>query len=172
MGIYAHQFYFKNGLPKVKEIKDKFYEISGLKLEYTPVVFLDRLTNDQNAILRYWEKSIKESNKVYIHSTHFSCEGFTDIYLEDYMGPDSKTFYLEMGIRAKNMYFFNALVKTLHEIGGRTYTNHNHDAKETDEFIEQYLEPYHPHERNWKRIKVWSEMSEVEKAAFKGKYSE
>lgn len=36
--------------------------------------------------------------------------------------------------------------------------------------LEEYLEPYHPHDREWKNVKKWREMNSVERAGFRSFY--
>lgn len=171
MGIYGHRFYFKEELPKISEVEEKFYEITGLQLRYYATVHLEELMTDAEDILYHIRKKRSETNYVVVNSPSFKCEGFEDVYLGDYMQPDTRSFYLECGIHVKSMYFFLALIKTFHELGGQTFRYRTYPHQE-DMDIEKYLEPYHPYHREWKRIKKWDEMSDVERAGFKGKYSD
>ena len=67
MGIYAHRFYFKEGLPKVDDIRSKFKEITGLHLEFTPYIHLDRLMTDYQDILDYLNDAVKNTNRIPIN---------------------------------------------------------------------------------------------------------
>lgn len=169
MGIYANRFYFKEKLPLVSDIKHKFYEITGLRLRFYSAVHLDELMTDSEDILYQLNTSKERNNLLIVDGPCFTCEDFDKIYLGDYMQPQTKSFYIECGIRTKSRYFFWALMKTMHEVGGYTFDYHCYPHEE-DLDIEPYLEPYNPHERKWKRIKKWNDMSEVEKAIFKGDF--
>lgn len=168
---YAHRFYFKQELPKVSDIKEKFQEITGLRLRFFSKTYPDELMTDTGDLLHYLEKCHKETNIVMIHCPRFTCDGFDDLWLGDYMRPESRSFYIQGWIGTKSMYFFLALIKTMHEIGGSTF-NYSHYPHEEDLEIDKYLDSYRPHEREWKRIRKWDEMCDVEKAAFRNKYSE
>lgn len=169
MGIYATRFYFKAALPQISAIKTKFKEITGLDLDYSPAIELNELATDAEDFLYYFSKSIEGGKHLKYTYAWFSCEGFANVYLDDYMRPAEQSFYLECGIRIENMYFFHALSKTMLELGGNIFS-YNIDPLEKGLDIDRYLEPYQPHERTWKRIKKWGEMNAVERAAFKGKY--
>jgi len=170
MGIYGHQFYFKERLPDTAELEKKFHEITGLDLSYHVVAYIDELVTDEDDILYHIRKKMDETNYVVLQNPRFFCKGFDYIYLSDYMRPETRAFYIECDIGTESMYFFFALIKTFLELGGYTL-NHSYYPPQEDLDIDQYLEPYHPYERKWKRIKKWTEMSDWEKAAFKGKYS-
>ncbi|AWH85507.1 hypothetical protein HYN59_10440 [Flavobacterium album] len=171
MGIYGHYFYYKKELPKVNEIKKKFLEITGLQLGYHSIVEVNDLATEHDDILYAITKATEElKNSFPLGRPLFTCEGFEPVYLDDYMQPESRAFYIVCGIRTENMYFFNALIKTFLELGG--YTNNLHIyPPPADLDFDKHLEPYNPHERKWKRIKKLNEMCDVEKAAFKGKHS-
>jgi hypothetical protein len=171
MGIYAHSFYYKERLPKVDEIKKKFLEVTGLQLGYHSIVEVNDLATEHDDILYAIMKAKEEPvNRRPLGNPRFTCEEFDTVYLDDYVQPLSRSFSIVCGIRTENMYFFNALIKTLLELGGFTYTYYCHPPP-ADLAIDKHLEPYHPHDREWKRIKKWNEMCDVEKAAFKGKHS-
>lgn len=171
MGIYAHSFYYKERLPKVKEIKKKFLEITGLQLDYHSIVEVNDLATEHDDILYAIMKVTEElKNPFPLGRPRFTCQDFETVYLDEYMQPESRSFSIICGIRTENMYFFNALIKTFLELGGFTYTYYCHPPPENLD-IDKHLEPYNPHEREWKRIKKWKEMCDVEKAAFKGKHS-
>ncbi|MGH1338666.1 MAG: hypothetical protein ACRBFS_21310 [Aureispira sp.] len=166
MGIYAHRFYFKQGLPKFKTIKEKFQEITGLNVQFYSIIHMEELITDSDDILYHLNKKREESNISSINAPYFSCSGFNHVYL-DYMNNDNKTFYLEFGIGKTSKYFYQAMIKTMLEIGGQTYTNHiAPDEEENDAFIEPFLETYHAHESFWKRVKPWDKMSQFEKDYF------
>jgi len=170
MGIRGHRFYFKQELPKVSEIKKKFQEITGLKLGFYAVASMNELMTDAEDTLYYLKKRSEETRDVVVHSAHFNCEGFEDINLGYYMQPETRSFHIEAGVGMPSMYFFFALIKTMHEIGGYTF-NYSYYPHGEDLDIDNYLEPYNPHERQWKRIKKWNDMCDVEKAGFKDPYS-
>lgn len=171
MGIYAHRFYFKQELPKVSAIEEKFQEITGLRLQFSSEIHLDELMTDSDDLLYHLKKRYKKTRSSVIATPCFSCEGFDDIWLGDYIQPETRSFYLETGIGMKSKYFFLALIKAVQETGGYTF-RYSYYPHEEDLDIDQYLEPYYSHERKWKRIRKWDEMCDAEKAAFKGKYSE
>jgi hypothetical protein len=81
---------------------------------------------------------------------------------------NDKSFHIEYGIGSGNMYFFLAFIKTIYEIGGHGY-DYYHQGEHLE--AEDFLKPYHPHEKRWKNIKRWNEMSDYEKAGFKSKYA-
>lgn len=170
MGIRGHRFYFKQELPKVSDIKEKFQEITGLRLQFYSVAHLEELLTDADDILHHLNKRKEETNQVVINAPHFACGDFEDIYLEDYMRPETRSFYIICGIGMETLYFFEALIKAILETGGHTF-NYSHYPHEESLDIDNYLEPYLPHERQWKRIKKWDDMCDVEKAAFKDPYS-
>ncbi len=170
MGIRGHRFYFKQELPKVDEIKKKFHEITGLRLRFYSVAHVDELMTDADDILYHLNKRREETSDVVINAPHFACGDFEDVYLDDYMRPETRSFYLKCGIGMESLYFFDALIKTMLEIGGHTF-RYSYYPHEEDLDIDNYLEPYNPHERQWKRIKKWDEMCDVEKACFKDPYN-
>lgn len=161
MGITTHQFYFKQGLPKVEAIKETFFRITGLRLQFYSMVRINELMTENEDLLYH----IRESRERIIQAPCFSCSDFNRVYLGDYMSAGDKTFYLEYGAGKSNKYFYYALIKAMLEVGGATYTNHC-ATEHTDEYIEQFLEPYQPHEPFWMRLKKWDEMSEFEKERF------
>lgn len=161
MGIYAHQFYFKQGLPKVADIQNAFSNITGLKMQFYSIAHINELMTNGEDLLYY----IRESRERVLETPYFSCSGFDNVYLDDYMNPGDKTFYLEYGAGKSNKYFYHAMIKAMLEVGGITYTNHFH-TEDTDAHIEQFLKPYQPYEPFWMRIKKWNEMSEFEKERF------
>ncbi len=168
MGIQREHFYFKQGLPKVNVIKAKFEEITGLYLSYTSCLQLNELITDEEDVLRSIEQSVKGPHRHIYRRPYFSCAEFDDVYLGEYLQPETKSFDLECGIRIENMYFFQALIKAMLELGGRCldYSFYSED----DRNIDDYLEPYLPHQREWKRIKNWNEMNAVERAGFNNPY--
>ncbi len=168
MGIYGHRFYFKEGLPTVKAIKEKFLEITGLRLNFEAYLHLDKLITDQDDIIDNLTTIDNSRGFLQINTPYFSCADFSSISLGDFI--EKNSFHIECGIRAESMYFWHALIKSILEIGGHTFKYHYYPY-EKDLVVENYFEPYHPYERKWKRIKKWAEMSEFEKAAFKGKYA-
>lgn len=187
MGIYGHRFYFRDGLPKVRAIKEKFFEITGLKLGFTADVYMKELIPESDDIAFYLHRSQEERDYIFspefegdkveaqrdlhrVDTPYFSCDGFSEISLGEHISAGGKSFHIECGIRQKSMYFFFALIKTMLELGGHTYRYSTYDH-EADPDVEEKLEPYLPHERFWKRIKKWDEMCAVERAAFIGKYS-
>lgn len=167
MGIFGQRYYFNEGLPKVQAIKDKFKEITGLYLGYAPHVHLDELMTEREDILF----ELGKSKGVFITRPSFSCSDFDKVYLGDYMDPTKNSFHIEASIRTKNMYFLYAFSKTIQEIGGFIFDYHTYPY-EDDLVVEDYLKPYRPHEREWKSIKKWDEMSPVEKDGFQGKYAD
>lgn len=171
MGICGHRFYFKQELPKVSTIKEKFHEITGLRLQFYSLLNLNELMTDTDDILYYLKARREETNSRVIDHPYFACENFDNIYMAYNSPPEIKSFSIEGWIGMKNMYFWWALIKTMHEIGGHTFRYNTYPYPE-DLDVDQYLEPYHPHEREWKQIRKWNEMCDVEKAGFKNKYSE
>ena len=165
MGITTHQFYFKQGLPKVEAIKDTFFRITGLSLRVYSIAHIDELMTNDKDLLYQLRKNEEETNTVVINAPYFSCSDFNRVYLGDYMSAGDKTFYLEYGAGKSNHYFYYALIKAMLETGGVTYKN-NYITDDTDEYIEQFLKPYQPHEPFWMRLKKWDEMSEFEKERF------
>lgn len=167
MGIYAHRFYFKDGLPPVKVVTEKFQEITGLRIQFYSIAHIGKFLTDSSDLLYHLRKVNDETNSVAINAPYFSCPGFNRVYLGDYLGEGDKTFYLEFGVGSGSLYVYRALIKSMLEVGGLTYTNHiAPDEEETDAFIQPYLEPYNPHDREWKQIRRWAEMSDFEKASF------
>ena len=122
MGIYATRFYFKAALPQISAIKTKFKEITGLDLDYSPAIELNELATDAEDFLYYFSKSIEGGKHLKYTYAWFSCEGFANVYLDDYMRPAEQSFYLECGIKIENMYFFHALSKTMLELGGNIFS--------------------------------------------------
>lgn len=188
MGLYGHRFYFKDGYPTVRETKEKFHEITGLSLGFTADVYLQQFMTEREDIVYHLNKSCEQLDYIFssqydgdvikpqrdlhkISTPYFSCHEFSEISLGDYMNMDGNLLQLECGIRTKSLYFFFALIKTFLELGGQTYTNSTIPSIIEDEGVEKDLEPYFPHHRFWKRIKKWEEMCQVERAAFKGKFS-
>lgn len=68
MGIQAARFYYHHELPKVNSIKNKFEEITGLKLTYTSCLELNELVTDERDHLMLLEQSINGDNT---HSNRF-----------------------------------------------------------------------------------------------------
>lgn len=165
MGIYAHQFYFKQGLPKVADIQDTFYNITGLEMQFYSIAHINELMTDNKDLLYHLRKKSEETSWVAINAPYFACPGFNNVYLGDCINPGDKTFYLEYEAGKSNKYFYHAMIKTMLEAGGATYTNH-WDRENTDEYIEQFLKPYQPHTPFWMRLKKWDEMSDFEKEYF------
>ena len=161
MGITVHRFYFKQGLPKVEAIQETFFRITGLRLQFYSIVRINELMTENSDLLYH----IRESGARVIQAPYFSCSGFHDVGLEDYMKPGDKTVCLVYGVGKSNHYFYYALIKAMLEAGGLTYKN-NYITDDTDEYIEQFLEPYQPHEPFWMRLKKWDEMSEFERERF------
>lgn len=169
MGIQGTRFYFSVELPKVDAIKEKFKKITGLSLIYTHCLDLNELVTEEEDFLFLLEQSVHGKKSHSNGYAYFSCAHFDNVYLGDYMMPSSKSFYLQCGIRIENMYFFHALSKTMLELGGNIF-NYNIYPHEQDLEIDELLEPYHPHDRAWKRIKKWEEMNSVERTTFKNKF--
>ena len=67
------------------------------------------------------------------------------------------------------MYFFEALSKTMLELGAKIIEFNINPHKENIN-VDDYLEPYHPYERKWKNIKKWNDMSKTERAFFRSYY--
>jgi hypothetical protein len=185
MGLRANRFYFKDGLPKVSAIKDKFTEITGLSVSLQTTLFLSELVTDRRAITHNLSKSQDILNRISsddfegdktearrdvtgLGRSVFYCASFNSVQLGDYQ--EEKSFYLETGIDNESLYFFEALIKTMLEIGGHSY-NHHISPPDAEHVIADHLESYHPHEKRWKKIKKWDEMSDSEKAFFKSPYS-
>lgn len=166
MGIYTHRFYFREELPKVSTIKEKFHEITGLCLQFYSLVNQNELMTDTDDILYYLKARREETNSRVIAHPYFACENFDNIYMDHNALPEIRSFSVAGGIAMESTYFLFALIKTMHEIGGHTFRYTTYPYPE-DLDVDQYLEPYHPHEREWKRIRKWDEMCGVEKAVFK-----
>lgn len=170
MGIYAHRFYFEKELPEIKEVKKKFFEITGLRLRYYSLAYPDELLTESGHLLHQLNKTATAWFNASIDSPQFACEEFENVHLGEGMAPESKSFYLEYGIGSPNLYFYKALIKTMLELGGQTF-KYSFYPHEPDLEIEKYLKPYFPHERKWKCIKKWNEMSDLEKISFKCKHA-
>lgn len=184
MGIFMHRFYFEQGLPKVKSVQEQFTQITGLKLNYTAEIYLKKIVDNREDIIYHINRSEDEwsfaktkkfegekskiEGKPVIEEAFFSCEGFDSIYIGEGTVQE-KSFGTEFNGRCKDFYFFDAFNKTMNELGGRTF-NYNTYPYPKDLEVEKYLEPYHPHEREWKRIKKWAEMSEFEKDVFRNRF--
>lgn len=186
MGIFGHRFYFRDGLPKVQAIKDKFFEITGLKLGYYSTLHLGELIPESEDIAFSHHRNLEDvayiqsaeftgdrreikRNMHYTGYTFFTCHGFLDIRLENDITAGGKSFDILCGGRAESLYFYYALIKSVLELGGNTYLYNTYTA-EADPEAEEKLELYLPHERFWKRIKKWDELCAVERAAFNGFY--
>lgn len=186
MGILSHRFYFKEELPKVQAIKDKFYEITGLKLGFYTKMQLGELLPESEDIAYSLNRNLEVRNHVestsnngvsweikkdfhFLGYTFFTCKGFDDLRLDQYITAGGKSFDILCGANAESLYFYYALIKSVLELGGHTYL-YNTYTVEADPEAESKLEPYLPHERYWKRIKKWDEMCAVERAAFNGIY--
>lgn len=186
MGIYGQRFYFRQGLPKVRDIKDKFKEITGLRVGYTSDLSLEKLVNNSGDVIYHLnrgrdevrhiyseefqgDKSEVRKDQAYISYSYFCCDGFADVSIGEHTLAE-KSFALQCGIRDENHYFFYALIKTMLELGGSEYDYHVY-PDDPEEGPDNYLMPYFPHERHWKRIRKWDEMSDLEKAGFKSKYA-
>lgn len=167
MGIYAHRFYFAHGLPKVKAIKEKFREITGLQVYFYAKTHLDALAAGEDDILYDLNSQRADGKHTGIQTPYFTCADFNHVYLEEYMDSKDKTFYLEFGAGKVNKYFYKAMIKTMLEIGGQTYTNHiAYEGEENAPNFNQFLEPYFPHEPRWMQIKPWDTLSEFERNRF------
>ena len=185
MGICSARFYFKEGLPKVYRIREKFKELTGLEVSLLTYLHLNELITERRQIAYHFYKS--EETRDYIDSeqfegdakkirkglmstgyVYFSCSSFHKIHL-DYV--EEKSFYLEYGIPDSKSYFSEALIKTMLEIGGKLYS-YSISPPEEEHVVEDYLQPYHPHEERWKKIKKWDELSDYEKSLFKSKYAQ
>jgi hypothetical protein len=169
MGISVENFYFRKGLPKITSIKEKFQEITGLPLSYTPYFQFDELVTDREDLVYLFEKSLREATYKTTNRPYFSCAEFEDICLDEYLQPETKELGIVYGIGAESMYFYYALQKTMIELGG-DQIRHKINLRKKDFNIENNWEPYFPHERKWKRIKKWDEMNAVERASFKDPY--
>ncbi len=164
MGIFMCQFYFKQGFPKVADIQKTFHRITGLKVKLYSNVYMDELmTNGRDLMYHLLEKS-EDRRWDSLNETYFVCSGFNDVYL-DYLNPANKTLDLKYGAGKSNTYFYDAMMKTMQEVGGVTY-RHPPFEEITDDSIEQFLEPYQPHTPFWMRIRKWDEMSDFEKERF------
>jgi hypothetical protein len=158
-----------------------------LKLEFSADVYMAELIPESDHISYYLHRSAAELDHIFsdefvgdrheaqnglhqVDNPYFSCEGFGEIDLGEIISAGGKSFHIQCGIKAENMYFFFALIKTMLELKGQTYDYHFY-APDEDPDAETKLEPYIPQERFWKRIKKWDEMCAVERAAFNGKYS-
>lgn len=185
MGICAARFYFKEGLPKVQAIKEKFQELTGLYLFiYMPIDIVNlhdayckgvsyddrgvgyKLYRDQETAEQILRDS-RDHGKVFdaqknlnsLSGITFSCLDFHRIGL-DYL--EEKSFYLEYSIPNNNSYFSEVLMKTMLELGGRFY-KYSSSPPKLGHIVEDYLEPYYPHERRWKKLKKWKEYSDFER---------
>lgn len=164
MAFTSHRLYFQNGLPSVKDVKQKFQEITGLKLQFYATAHLRELITDTGDMLYKLRNVYEETGGNVINFPYFTSPGFDKVYWEDYHSNWERTFCLDFGGGKESFYFFQALVKTMLECGGRTYPHYFElDEEESDAYILPRLEPYHPHERRWKRIRKWDEMSDFEK---------
>lgn len=188
MPLLGYRFYFREGLPKVQAIKDKFFEITGLELGYFTPLRLGKLLLEPADIVYTLNRNFEDRNYIespefvgdrkaakrdfhYSGYTYFTCKGFLWISLGEFITAGGKSFHIQTGGgEGENLYFYYALIKSMLEIGGHTYDYHYHSV-EADPTAEDKLEPYLPHERFWKRIKKWDEMCEVERVAFIENYS-
>lgn len=184
MGIYVERFYFKEGFPKVRSIKKKFTEITGLHLDFKVDLHLTELITDDREIAYRLNQSQEKLNYIFsskfegdkreaqrdltsLGQPYFSCLSFDAVQLE-YL--EENSFYLECSLGVKSLYFFKALMKTMLELGGQDY-NYSSPSDEDGHVIEDHLDPYHPHVKRWKAIKKWNEMSAFEKSSFDNKLS-
>jgi hypothetical protein len=165
MGIYGIRFYFKQGLPKVSVVKEKFKAITGLSLSFISEINLKNIVEDRADII---EQLHKIENKSYPETPYFYCEDFNKAWIGEY-SVEENSFAIEYGIKSPNLYFFDALIKTMHELGGLKFAFHEYPCPK-DLNIDAHLEPYNPHEREWKKIKKWADMSDLEKSTFDSKY--
>ncbi|WP_162555724.1 hypothetical protein [Reichenbachiella versicolor] len=180
MGIFAHRLYFKNGFPKVRLVQEKFLEITGLELSFIVDVHLNEITTKKSEIASSMSQSVKERDRIFspdfqgdqmeaqkdltsIGRPYFYCFPFDEILLDEY--PEETSFYLECNLSTNSMYFFEALIKTMLELGGRTYT-YNSSSNDPGHVIEDHLEEYNPDNEHWTSIKKWEETSDIERAKF------
>lgn len=161
MGLYGSRFYFKEGLPKITAVQDKFKEITGLRLDFSSDLYLSELVDNQEDIVSLLNRPKDDS---YISIPFFTCDGFDDARMAHY-SVEEKSFQIEYGAGSSSLYFFYALMKTMYELGGLDFKHSVYPA-EKDLIIEDHLAPYIPHDRFWKRIKKWEQMSEIEKKCF------
>jgi hypothetical protein len=164
MGIYGNRFYFRQGLPKISKVQEKFKDITGLSLGFTSDIYLKEIVDNRDDIIYQLNNS---QDKPGISTPYFSCSGFDDAGMADY-SVEENSFQIEYG--SKNLYFFYALIKTMYELGGLHFRHYTYPAEKGIN-IEDHLEPYNPYDREWKRIKKWDEMSEMEKDSFKERYA-
>ena len=186
MGIYGSRFYFKEGLPNTRDVQEKFNEITGLELHFTTDLYLRKIADNEEDIIYHINRNkdeiafsnsaefdgdnaqiLKENPR--LATPYFHCPGFDDAGLADY-SVEEKSFQIEYGTRSESLYFFNALRKTMYELGGLNFKYSIYPVRK-DLIIEDYLTPYHPHDREWKSIKKWEEMSDFEKADFKSNHA-
>lgn len=173
-------------MPKVRDIQNKFMEITGLRVEYTSDLSLKKLADSSDDVIYHLnrgrdevrhsysdefkgDRSAVRKDEAYISYSYFCCDGFADISIAEHTLAE-KSFAIQTGIMNENHYFFHALNKTMLELGGFEYDYHTY-PDDPEEGPDNYLRPYFPHERHWKRIRKWDEMSDLEKADFKSKYA-
>ena len=176
MGICVANFYFKEGLPKVTEIQEKFYALTGLRVYLNVGLNLVDFPISEREVVHKlhrdfeeWEKSFdppsdfknQQQKRAKLNSMEgifFSCYDFGTIGVE-YQTKHNITF--EYGINESGSYFSESLIKTMHELGGRDFVDSNMWQEEHIE--EHHLEPYLPHEKRWKKLKKWEEYSSLMK---------
>ncbi len=152
MGIQATHMYFKSGIPKIKTIRNKFFEVTGLELRLKYKKQLVELQKEEEII----PKGIigENSNLSYIE---FYVESFYSVHMEY---SDSNSFELECGLKGR--YFYMALQKTFFELGGkkvdREYGMDLCDADDSSGIdINNYLLPYDKDDNYWADIKKWND---------------
>ena len=154
MGIQATHLYFSKGFLKMKTIRDKFNEITGLELRLILNEELIDSEEEEEKILQNIPSPTKAG---------FSCfyvEGFYSIYIVDYYG-DNKTFELECG--GADRYFYQALLKTFYELGAmRVNRNFGFDGAPFNN-INMYLDSYNRNDPFWADINKWNNYNESEK---------
>ncbi len=179
MGIFAHRLYFGQGFPKVRLIEEKFNEITGLDLGFVVNLHLNELTAVKREIANSLNQSLEKLDYIFssefkgdtteaqrdlttLGRPYFYCFPFDEIQFEY---PQETSFYLECSLSVDSLYFFEALIKTMLELGGRTY-KYSSSSNEIGHIIEDHLEEYNPQDEKWNKIKKWDKMSDIEKSKF------
>lgn len=177
MGVISERLYFRQGFPDIRDVKKKFHELTGLRLTFSTELSLNQLTHDEQEISYrmfhsgFGEQSSGNGNEFHkLGWQYFSCKGFDHLYIGENAPIEEKSFYLECSGATRSLYFFTALIKAMLELGGNVY-RYNVSPPDPGHVVDDFLEPYHPHDREWKKVRKWEDMSAFERADFSIKFN-
>lgn len=178
MGISATNFYFKEGIPAVIEMKNKFEELTGLQFYMSIGVNLVHLSSDNREISYKLYKDQGEWERVSNSQLSFdkrqeikknlnTLEGLSiacwvagkryGVYVENVSAQKVSFIYAAN----ESNYFTESLIKTMLELGGRQPKGLTiHDSAD---YATEELAPYNPYKKRWKRLKKWEEYTDLEK---------